>query len=95
MLMVHALFVLPLLLLGCSYPTLSADAYDLTSAAYSASLKQSPKQMRRVAELVESATQLSKKEREWLTRIVQHGQAQRWQKAADMSRDMLEDQIVW
>lgn len=80
------------------YGKISPHGYELTTALYSACNQQDPERVAAVAELTDRAVRANKlnpTESEWLSEIIEHAQAGRWQRAATDSRELMEAQVEW
>lgn len=84
------------LLWPSGYGQLSHPAYDLAIASYGACLAKSENRIDRIEALLDNpqfAQELSRQEEGWFRDLIAQARSQKWQRAANMARQMMQDQV--
>lgn len=82
--------------LGCGYPEVSPQAYDITKALYSVCNLKREGDLDKVTDTISKAvtnSQLSEDESEWLLAIVEKARNGEWEVAAQEAHSILKDQV--
>ena len=82
--------------IGCGYGEISPMTYEYAKALYSISNRQAAERLDDVSRQIDSARQqgeLSPQEAGWLQDIIDDARHNRWTKATQKSRQMMEDQV--
>lgn len=84
------------LVAGCGYPKVSPTAYELSMSLYNVSNRKLKDQLPAVEERIAEAKnneEISEREAKWLEDIVALAAKNRWKKAMQSARRMMEDQV--
>ncbi|MHC4877494.1 MAG: hypothetical protein ACYTGL_13445 [Planctomycetota bacterium] len=87
---------LALCLSGCGYPEVSPKTYEVASALYAASNRQSLEHIEKSALLIDElreTEEITERESEWLKAIVEQARAEQWTEAAAEARVLIADQV--
>lgn len=85
-----------LLNIGCGYPEVSPQTYQLSKALYTACNCRNEEHLDKACEALETAAEseeITEKEAKWLMAIVDQAREGEWELAATEARSILEDQV--
>lgn len=83
-------------IVGCGYGKVSPTTYEIAKSLYSISNRKLGDHLHLAKEQIVKSREngdISDKEAKWLNAIVEHAEQERWEKAMNSARRIMEDQV--